>query len=88
MNEKNLSRTLKGKVISHKMAKTAVVRVERQVKHPVYGKYMRRSTKYHAHDPQNVCKEGDIVLIKESRPISKTKSWDLVKVIEPAAEKI
>jgi len=66
------------------MDKTITVLVERQVKHPLYGKFMRRSTKLHAHDETNQCREGDIVKITSSRPISKTKTWSLVEVIDPA----
>jgi small subunit ribosomal protein S17 len=74
-------RTIQGKVISDKMDKTITVLVERQVKHPLYGKFMRRSTKLHAHDESNQCREGDIVNITSSRPISKTKTWSLVDVV-------
>lgn len=76
--------TLQGKVISNKMDKTIVVKIERKIKHPLYGKYMVRSTKVHAHDEENTCQEGDIVVVKEVRPIAKTKSWQLVKVVERA----
>ena len=79
-------RTLTGKVVSDKMDKSIVVLIERRVQHPLYGKLIRRSTKLHAHDENNVAKTGDLVTIKESRPISKTKSWTLVEVIEAAAE--
>ena len=75
-------RTVIGRVISNKMNKTIVVEVERKVMHPIYGKYMRRSTKLYAHDGQNECKAGDVVMIGNSRPISKTKNWTLVKVLE------
>ncbi len=71
-------RTVTGKVVSTKMDKTITVLVERRVKHAVYGKFMRRSTKLHAHDENNVCKEGDVVSITESRPYSKTKTWTFV----------
>jgi len=81
-----LVRTLTGKVISDKMDKSIVVMIERRVKHPVYGKYLSKSTKVKAHDESNECNEGDLVTIAESRPISKTKSWTLVKVEERAAE--
>ncbi|MCE9781649.1 30S ribosomal protein S17 [Shewanella algae] len=74
-------RTLQGKVISDKMDKSITVAVERQVKHPIYGKYIKRTTKIHAHDEQNQCKEGDFVSIRECRPLSKTKSWTLVEVV-------
>ena len=77
-------RTLTGKVISNKMDKSITVLIERRVQHPVYGKFIRRSTKLHAHDENNVCKEGDVVTIAECRPISKTKAWTLVAVIESA----
>ena len=77
-------RTLQGRVTSNKMDKTITVTVERQVKHPIYGKYVKRSTKIHAHDEQNVCQEGDIVTIRETKPFSKTKSWTLVDVVTKA----
>ncbi|WP_345849248.1 30S ribosomal protein S17 [Shewanella algae] len=77
-------RTLQGKVISDKMDKSISVAVERQVKHPIYGKYIKRTTKIHAHDEQNQCKEGDFVSIRECRPLSKTKSWTLVEVVSKA----
>ena len=80
INESN-ARTLVGKVISDKMQKTVVVMVERTVKHPKYGKIMRRRTKLHAHDENQVCKIGNTVKIQESRPISKLKTWVLVEVI-------
>ena len=82
----NTVRTLTGKVVSDKMDKSIVVLIERQVQHPLYGKLIRRSTKLHAHDENNTAKIGDVVTIKESRPISKTKSWTLVEVVEAAAE--
>lgn len=78
-------RTVVGKVISNKMDRTITVLIERKVKHPIYGKYVRRSSKLHAHDENNQCNIGDIVAIKECRPISKTKSWMLVQVVEQAA---
>lgn len=77
-------RTLQGKVVSDKMDKSIVVVIERRVKHPIYGKFMTRTTKLHVHDENNSAAEGDIVTIKECRPISKTKSWTLVSVIEKA----
>ena len=77
-------RTLVGKVVSNKMAKTIVVRVERRVKHPLYGKIVNRSKKYKAHDETNQYNEGDIVEIAESRPISKDKSWTAVRLVEAA----
>ena len=85
MTEQKLKRTLTGKVVSNKMDKSITVLIERRVKHPVYGKYITRSTKLHAHDEDNVCKEGDVVTIAECRPISKTKAWALVEVVEAAA---
>lgn len=80
--EKKLTRTVTGRVISDKMDKTITVLVERKVPHPVYGKYVRRSTKLHAHDEQNECRQGDKVQIEECRPLAKTKAWRLVKVVE------
>ncbi|MDP2227898.1 MAG: 30S ribosomal protein S17 [Moraxellaceae bacterium] len=85
MSEQNVKRTLTGKVVSNKMDKSITVLIERRVKHPVYGKYITRSTKLHAHDEQNVCKEGDVVTIAECRPISKTKAWAVVSVVEKTA---
>lgn len=78
-------RTLTGRVVSDKMDKSAVVMVERQVRHPLYGKYIRRSTKLHIHDENNECRQGDTVTIKETRPVSRTKSWALVEVVERPA---
>lgn len=75
-------RTLQGIVVSNKMDKTIVVRVVRKVKHPLYGKIVKRSKKVHAHDETNQCAIGEVVLIEETRPISKTKSWNLVERIE------
>lgn len=75
------SRTFQGSVLSAKMDKTITVLVVRQLKHPLYKKYIRRSTKVHAHDEQNECKEGDKVIIEECRPLSKNKSWRLVEVL-------
>lgn len=80
----NLTRTLVGRVVSNKMNKTVTVLVERRVKHPLYGKYMVRSKKYHAHDETNQFKEGDTVEIQETRPISKTKAWTVTKLVEAA----
>ncbi len=76
------SRTVIGRVVSDKMDKSAVVMVERKVKHALYGKYIRRSTKLHIHDENNECQSGDTVSIQECRPVSKTKSWTLVEVLE------
>jgi small subunit ribosomal protein S17 len=80
------ARTATGKVVSDKMDKTITVLIERRVKHPVYGKYITKSTKIHAHDESNQCKSGDMVTISETRPLSKTKSWALLRVDESAAE--
>ena len=77
-------RTLQGKVISAKMDKSITVAIERKVKHPLYGKFMKRTTKLHAHDETNQCNEGDVVSIKECRPLSKTKSWALVEIVTKA----
>ncbi|WP_119343931.1 30S ribosomal protein S17 [Facilibium subflavum] len=77
-------RTLLGKVTSDKMDKTITVVVERKVKHPLYGKFVSKSTKYHVHDEANDCKEGDTVTITETRPYSKTKKWRLVSIVERA----
>ncbi len=81
-------RTIVGKVVSNKMDKTIVVQVERKIKHPLYGKYIRRSSKMYAHDDKNVCNVGDVVKIGNSRPISKTKHWVLVEVLEQAEKEI
>ena len=78
-------RRLTGHVISDKMNKTVTVRVDRMVRHPLYGKYVRRSTNYHVHDENNECHTGDTVLIEESRPISKSKSWKLARLVERGA---
>lgn len=75
--ERNLARTASGTVVSSKMNKTITVLVERRIKHPLYGKYIRRSKKIHAHDADNQCQEGDKVTIEETRPISKSKAWKL-----------
>lgn len=80
--ENETQRVLTGRVISNKMDKTITVLVERQVRHPLYGKYIRRSTKLHAHDANNECSQGDVVSIVQCRPLSKTKTWQLVKVLE------
>jgi small subunit ribosomal protein S17 len=83
--ETKVLRTLTGQVVSDKMEKSAVVLVERRVRHPLYGKYIRRSTKLHIHDENNECRQGDKVTIEECRPMSKTKTWKLVEVVERAA---
>ena len=82
--KKSLTRTLVGRVVSNKMEKTVTVLVERRVKHPLYGKYIVKSNKYHAHDETNALNEGDIVEIAESRPLSKTKTWAVTRVVEAA----
>jgi len=78
-------RTMTGRVVSDKMDKTITVAVERLIKHPTYGKYVRRTTKVFAHDEQNECKEGDVVAIAPCRPLSRHKSWKLVRVVERGA---
>jgi small subunit ribosomal protein S17 len=85
MNEEtNVRRTVIGRVVSDRMDKSATVMIERRVKHPVYGKYIRRSTKLHVHDADNACREGDTVTIEQCRPVSRTKSWRLVDIVERA----
>ena len=84
-NEKTL-RTVEGRVISNKTDKTVTVLVERQVKHALYGKYIKRSTKLHAHDADNSCNEGDVVRVTEIAPLSKTKNWRVVEVVTRAAQ--
>lgn len=84
MSQEKRQRTETGRVISSKMDKTVTVMIERKVKHPIYGKYIRRSSKFHAHDENNQCREGDLVTIAECRPISKSKTWRLVEVVERA----
>ena len=79
-------RTLTGRVVSDKMDKTITVLVERRVRHPLYGKIITRTTKIKAHDEDNTCRAGDLVRIRETRPLSKTKSWTLVEVLERASE--
>jgi len=86
MSQEKRVRTETGRVVSNKMDKTITVVVERKVKHPVYGKYIRRSTKYHVHDENNQCGEGDMVTIAECRPISKSKTWRLVEIVERATQ--
>ena len=80
------ARTVTGKVVSDKMDKTVTILVNRRVKHPVYGKYVSKSSKLKAHDENNECKMGDLVTIAESRPLSKSKAWTLVKIEERAPE--
>ncbi|NOX92860.1 MAG: 30S ribosomal protein S17 [Gammaproteobacteria bacterium] len=84
MSESKTIRTESGRVISNKMDRTITVLVERRVKHPLYGKYIRRSTKLHVHDEENACNEGDEVTIRECRPVSRTKSWKLVEIVKRA----
>ena len=84
MAERNLRKTRIGVVSSYKMTKTITVAVERKVKHPIYGKFVKKTTKFHAHDEKNECGVGDVVKIMESRPLSKTKRWRLVEVVEKA----
>ncbi|MFL0808310.1 MAG: 30S ribosomal protein S17 [Oceanobacter sp.] len=84
-NTKNV-RTLSGRVVSNKMDKSITVLVERFVKHPIYKKFVKRSTKVMAHDANNECQIGDIVTVQESRPLSKNKTWSLVKIDERAAK--
>ncbi len=81
-----VQRTLIGAVTSDAMNKSITVTIERRIKHPVYGKYVKRSTKLHVHDENNECSKGDVVRIEECRPMSKTKSWRLVEVVEKAGE--
>jgi small subunit ribosomal protein S17 len=83
--QETTNRTLVGQVVSDAMDKSITVSVERRVKHPVYGKFMRRSTKVHAHDETNECHVGDTVMVEQCRPLSKTKTWRLVKVLERAS---
>ncbi|ANZ22699.1 30S ribosomal protein S17 [Buchnera aphidicola (Diuraphis noxia)] len=76
------TRTLQGRVLSNKMQKSAVVTIERFIKHAIYKKFIKRTTKLHVHDEKNECSIGDLIEIKESRPISKTKSWILIRIVE------
>ena len=82
MEARNLRKTRIGVVTSNKMSKTITVAVERKVKHPIYGKFVKKTSKFHAHDDKNECSIGDLVRIMESRPLSKTKRWRLVEVVE------
>jgi small subunit ribosomal protein S17 len=86
MASEKRTRTVTGRVISNKMDKTITVLLERRVRHPVYGKYLTRSSKVHAHDAENQCAIGDTVVLAESRPISKSKSWKLLEIVESAAQ--
>lgn len=82
MVERNLRKTRVGIVSSNKMDKTVTVAVERKVKHPIYGKFVKKTTKFHAHDEKNECSIGDTVKIMETRPLSKTKRWRMVEIVE------
>lgn len=84
--EAKIARSVSGRVISNKMDKTITVQVDRRIRHPMYGKFISRRTKLHAHDANNDCKEGDWVLIEQCRPLSKSKTWRLVKILERARE--
>ena len=84
MSEAVNKRQLTGRVVSDKMKKTVTVLVERRMKHALYGKYITRSSKYHAHDEASECKQGDLVLIEECRPLSRTKSWRVIQLVEKA----
>ena len=84
MVERNLRKTRIGLVTSNRMDKTITVAVERKVKHPIYGKFVKKTTRFHAHDEKNECTVGDTVKIMETRPLSKTKRWRLVEVVEKA----
>ena len=84
MSERNLRKTRTGVVSSNKMDKTITVAVERKVKHPIYGKFVKKTTRFHAHDEKNECTIGDVVKIMETRPLSKIKRWRLVEIVEKA----
>lgn len=84
MSERNLRKTRIGVVHSNKMDKTITVAVERKVKHPIYGKFLKKTTRFHAHDEKNECGVGDVVKIMETRPLSKTKRWRLLEIVEKA----
>ncbi len=83
-NKRNLRKERVGIVVSNKMEKSIVIAVKRKVKHPIYGKFVNKTTKLHAHDEENTCNIGDTVRVMETRPLSKTKSWRLVEIIERA----
>ncbi|MBO8131450.1 MAG: 30S ribosomal protein S17 [Candidatus Marinimicrobia bacterium] len=82
MRERVKKKIFVGRVVSNKMDKTIIVAVDRLVKHPLYKKYIRRTSKFYAHDPENKCKEGDVVKIIESRPLSKLKRWRLLEIVD------
>ena len=84
MEERNLRKERSGKVVSNKMDKSVVISVERKVKHEIYGKFVKKTTKFHAHDEKGECTIGDVVKIMETRPLSKTKRWRLVEIVEKA----
>ena len=84
MAERNLRKTKIGVVNSNRMEKTVTVAIETKVKHPIYGKFVKKTTKFHAHDDKNECGIGDTVRIMESRPLSKTKRWRMVEIVEKA----
>ncbi|MDF2182691.1 30S ribosomal protein S17 [Neptuniibacter sp. CAU 1671] len=86
MSAEKRTRTVTGRVVSDKMDKTITVLIERKEKHPIYGKFVKRSSKLHAHDEKNECQQGDLVTIAESRPLSKNKTWTLVRIEERAAK--
>ncbi len=86
MTENKAQKTKSGVVTSDKMDQTVTVMIERRIKHPLYKKYVKKSTKVHVHDPGNKCQEGDFVRIAECRPVSKTKSWKVVEVLETATK--
>ncbi len=79
-------RTVQGVVTNNAGNKSATIMIERRIKHPIYGKFIKRSTKLHIHDETNECNKGDTILVEECRPMSKTKSWKLVKIVEKASE--
>ncbi|MGB5473558.1 MAG: 30S ribosomal protein S17 [Gammaproteobacteria bacterium] len=86
MNEQAVdNRTLQGRVVSDKMNKSITVEIERRVKHPIYGKFVRKTTKVHAHDENNECQIGDVVVVEQCRPLSKTKKWRFIRLIERAS---
>ena len=86
IDQSTSQRTIIGKVISDKMNKTIVVQIDRKVKHPLYGKYVRRFSKMYAHDEDNTCRVGDVVVIQQTRPLSKTKRWKLVEILKREQE--
>ena len=85
-NAEVTKRTVQGVVTSNAGDKSATIMIERRIKHPIYGKFINRSTKLHVHDEANECNAGDVILVEECRPMSKTKSWKLVEIVEKAAE--